>query len=73
MIHTAPNLAVLWLHGNADIEIPKSYGEDAVSFLRYQVEIADELVQFKCYDGLAHAINDEELNDLASWLEKLLH
>jgi len=72
MIHTASSLAVLWLHGEADIEVPISYGEDAVSFLRSQVGIPDDLVQFKSYDGLAHAINDEELNDLASWLETLV-
>jgi lysophospholipase-2 len=72
IIHAAPNLPILWCHGNADAEIPISYAEDAISFLYYALHVPYSKLRFRKYDGLKHAINDVELDDLASWLERIL-
>ncbi|KAK7064638.1 lysophospholipase i [Favolaschia claudopus] len=64
---TSPHVPILWCHGNADTEIPLSVGQDAVAFLRTHIR---EDVQFHTYAGLEHTINDEEVNDLLTWLVK---
>jgi predicted esterase len=72
MIHTAPGLPILWCHGKADDEIPISYAEDAISFLHSTLRVPNSKLQFRQYDDLTHAINDNELDDLGSWLERIL-
>lgn len=72
IIHTAPNLPILWCHGTADIEIPISYAEDALSFLQYSLGVPNAKLTMKAYNGMRHAINDEELNDLVNWLARIL-
>ena len=71
-MYTVPDLPILWCHGKADEEIPISYAEDATSFLHSTLHVPNSKLQFKQYDGLTHAINDSELDDLVSWLEGIL-
>lgn len=72
MIHTQPHLPIFWGHGAADAEIPLSFAQEAMSFLNYALRVPRSLLRFKIYDGLAHSINDDELDDLASWLVRIL-
>jgi predicted esterase len=72
MIHTQPHLPVFWGHGTADAEIPLSFAQEAMSFLNYALRVPRSLLRFNIYDGLAHSINDDELDDLASWLVRIL-
>jgi len=72
MLHAAPNLPILWCHGTADEEIPLSYADDAVTFLRNSVGIPPSKLQFLVYEGLGHTIHDNELNDVAWWLQTIL-
>jgi predicted esterase len=62
------DLPVLWCHGIADKKIPISYGEDAIAFLRDSVDVPQTKVQHLFYEGLEHTTWDDELSDVASWL-----
>lgn len=72
MVHTGLELPILLCHGANDGDIPVSYGEDTISFLRHTLYLPDECLTYKRYEGLAHTINDAELDDLASWLTQTL-
>jgi len=72
MIHTGLHLPILWCHGTNDKDVPDSYGEDAISFIQHTLCIPEQCLTYKRYEGLAHAINDAELDDLASWLIQTL-
>ena len=60
-----PSLPVLWTHGNADTEVPPSYGQEGVAFLTQCVHIPRGKVSLKLYEGLEHTVNDEVMDDLA--------
>jgi len=70
---TGLDLPVLWCHGANDNDIPDSYAEDAISFMRHTLQIPGQYLTYKRYEDLAHAINDVELDDLASWLLQTLN
>lgn len=72
MIHTGLYLPILWCHGATDHDVPCSYGEDAISFMRHELYIPEECLTYKRYEDLAHTINDAELDDLTSWLIQTL-
>jgi predicted esterase len=72
IIHTGLYLPILWCHGTNDMEIPVSMGEDAISFLHNILDIPEECLTYKRYEGLGHMINDAELDDLTSWLIQTL-
>jgi lysophospholipase II len=72
MIHTGLYLPILWCHGMNDNEIPHHYGEDAIFFMQHTLDIPEQHLTYKRYEGMAHAINDAELNDLALWLIQTL-
>lgn len=72
MIHTRLQLPVLWCHGTCDIEIPESYGLNAMSFLLRNLQIPEQYLTYRRYDGLAHTINDQELDDVVLWLQKVV-
>jgi lysophospholipase-2 len=66
------DLPILWCHGTTDDEIPISYGEDAIAFLRYSRGVPQTRLQFLVYEGLEHTTRDDELRDVASWLDDIL-
>lgn len=72
MVHAASALPVLWCHGTVDREIPLSYAEDALEFLHRSIGIPRSTLKLKTYNGLAHSINDEELEDIISWVDHIL-
>ncbi|RDB28982.1 Acyl-protein thioesterase 1 [Hypsizygus marmoreus] len=72
MIHATPTFPILWCHGIADREIPFTYGQEAIAFLRNTLRLPQSRLQLRAYDGLDHAINDAELNDVAYWLQCVL-
>lgn len=72
MMCAASHLPILWCHGTADEEVPISYANDAVAFLRDSVGIPSSNVQFCVYDDLGHTIHDNELEDITSWLQTIL-
>ncbi|EMD41527.1 hypothetical protein CERSUDRAFT_110078 [Gelatoporia subvermispora B] len=72
MIHLEPNLPVFWGHGVQDAEVPLSMGQECIAFLRNALHIPDEKVKFKPYESLGHAVNEQELEDLVSWLSSIL-
>lgn len=53
-------------HGDADNRVAYQHATEAVLYLK-GLGISPELHR---YDGLAHAINAEELRELANWLEQ---
>ncbi|KAK7029617.1 hypothetical protein VNI00_014315 [Paramarasmius palmivorus] len=71
LIHVGGTMPVLWCHGTSDTEIPWSMGAEAVEYLKSGARRLTN-VEFKTYDGLEHRICDEELADLAAWLERIL-
>ncbi|ESK86238.1 lysophospholipase i [Moniliophthora roreri MCA 2997] len=72
LIHVGDTkMPILWCHGTSDTEIPLSMGIDAVEYLKSDAVQLSE-VDMKTYDGLEHRICDEELADLAEWLEGIL-
>ncbi|KAI0358944.1 lysophospholipase I [Trametes cingulata] len=72
MLQIEPSLPVFWAHGTTDTEVPLSYAEECVSFLRESLHIPEDKVVFKKYEGLEHTVNEAELDDLAVWLSGLL-
>lgn len=68
MVHAAPRLPILWCHGQHDDVIPIDFAEDAISFLHQPLRIPESQLTYKTYAGLAHTINDQELDDLVEWL-----
>ncbi|KAI8983357.1 lysophospholipase I [Trametes punicea] len=72
MLQLEPNLPVFWAHGKEDMEVPLTYAEDGTSFLRNGLHIQEDKLVFKTYEGLGHAVNDAELDDLARWLSHVL-
>ena len=72
MLQLEPDLPVFWAHGKADTEIPISYGEDSISFLRDSLNIPANKIVFRTYEGLEHTVNNEELEDFAAWLSHVL-
>jgi lysophospholipase-2 len=72
MMRTTTTLPILWCHGIVDDVIPISYGEDALAFLRNSVGIPPLKLECHFYNGLGHAIEDNELNDTALWFQGVL-
>jgi hypothetical protein len=64
-------LPVLWCHGTNDNEIPTTYGEDAIAFMSGTLNIQDECIIYKSYEGLTHTTNDIELADVTAWLVRI--
>lgn len=71
-MHSVPRLPILWLHGAVDEEVPLRYAQDAVSFLQSSLSVPDENVHFKVFPSLTHTTNEEEVDHLGFWLQKIL-
>ena len=67
-----PTLPVFWSNGLDDKEVPPSYGEEAVAFLRDTLPLPADKIVYKTYNGLEHTVNDEVLDDLSGWLTSIL-
>lgn len=72
MIHTEPNLPIFWGHGTADEQIPLTFAQECLQFLRGTLNVSDEKLTFVRYEALAHATNEREFEDLAGWMSDRL-
>ena len=69
ILENASNLPVFWGLGYSDTEIPFRYALNSVEFLEEQVRIPHGSLTIKEYQELGHETSDEELLDLADWLD----
>ncbi|TFL03672.1 Phospholipase/carboxylesterase [Pterulicium gracile] len=65
-------MPILWCHGLSDDEIPYSYAQEAVAYLRSRLGISTRTLTFKEYEDLEHTIRTDELEDVVSWLSRVL-
>jgi predicted esterase len=68
MMHTVSTLSILWCHGVMDDVIPISFAKDALAFLQDSAGIPTSKLEFHAYDGLGHTIEDNEVDDVTTWL-----
>ncbi|KAH8922578.1 alpha/beta-hydrolase, partial [Atractiella rhizophila] len=64
----ARTLQVFWGHGKADPLIKYQWAEMSVSLMREKLKMKN--IDFRGYDGVVHTASQEELDDMAEWLEK---
>ncbi|KLO20046.1 alpha/beta-hydrolase [Schizopora paradoxa] len=69
ILENSSNLPIFWGLGYSDTEIPFRYALNSVEFLEEQVRIPHSSMTIKEYRDLGHETSDEELIDLADWLE----
>ncbi len=58
---------VFWGHGEEDMVLPLDWGKDGAARLRS----LGAQVTFRTYPKMAHSVNEDELRDLADWLQTL--
>ncbi|KAJ6544034.1 Phospholipase/Carboxylesterase-domain-containing protein [Mycena capillaripes] len=75
----ASSIPIFWGHGTADPLVKYEFGRVCADYLMAEIGIpaalhsgAPEGLDFHTYEGLAHDIRDDELDDLSSWLKKIL-
>jgi len=74
----AKSIPIFWGHGTRDPLVQFQFGRASADFLirGLGVKPAEENgvsgLQFRGYDGLAHSANEEELDDLKTWLKRVL-
>lgn len=74
----AKKMPIFWGHGQDDPLVRLAFAKQSVDFLRNDLGIPEAAkdsalgVQFNTYPGLVHSANDEEVDDLQAWLEKVI-
>ena len=74
----AKKLPIFWGHGTSDPLIRFTWAEQSLKFLKESLGFSDATkenlvgIEFHAYKGLVHSANDEEIEDLQEWLEKVL-
>ncbi|KAJ7778156.1 lysophospholipase I [Mycena metata] len=76
----APSTNIFWGHGTADPLVTYKLGRTCADYLLTEIGLPatpknaayPEGLDFHTYEGLPHYINDDELEDVASWLKKIL-
>lgn len=74
----AKKLPIFWGHGKSDPLVKFTWAQESVKFLKEKLGIPEATkedpkgIEFHAYDGLVHSANDEEIEDLQEWLEKVL-
>lgn len=69
---TSSNLRVLQAHGSADPVVQYQYGARTAEFLKKELAIPAENVEFKTYQGMPHSACPQEIEDIAVFLEKVI-
>ncbi len=69
---TSKNLKVFQAHGDADQVVKYEYGQRTVSFLKNDLGLAEQDVEFRTYPRMPHSACPEEIRDLAAFLEKAI-
>lgn len=71
-------IPIFWGHGKSDPLVRYPWAEQSVNFLKVQLRIAEATkenavgIEFHGYVGLVHSANDEEVEDLQTWLERVI-
>lgn len=74
----AKKLPIFWGHGKNDPLVRFEWAKNSVNFLKNDLGISEATkdqptgLQFFAYPGLVHSANDEEVEDLQAWLEKVM-
>ncbi|KAF7981751.1 hypothetical protein HWV62_32375 [Athelia sp. TMB] len=73
----AAQTPLFWGHGTSDPLVLYKFGTESVEFLTSQLGFKQSKdtatgLDFRSYAGMAHSSCQEELNDLAGWLKRVL-
>ena len=74
----AKKLPIFWGHGRSDPLVKFEWAERSIEFIKNGLGIPEATkenpigVEFHAYPGLVHSANDQELDDLQQWLEKVI-
>ena len=74
----ATKLPIFWGHGRQDPLVRFKWAEESDTFLRTSLRVREATsedpvgLEFHGYPGLVHSANDAELDDLQTWLKKVI-
>jgi predicted esterase len=74
----ANSTPVFWGHGTLDPLVKFKYAQDSIEFLTAQLGIPETLpgglkgLEFHPYEGVGHATNQKELDDLRTWIKRAI-
>ena len=74
----AKKLPIFWGHGRQDPTVLFKYAQASSEFLRNTLRIREATgddptgLEFHGYSGLVHSANDQELDDLQTWLKNVI-
>jgi len=75
----AKSIPIFWGHGSADPLVKYQLCKDSVDFLVNRLGISQPSssserkgLSFKIYEGVGHTTNQEELDDLRSWIKRAI-
>lgn len=74
----ARKLPIFWGHGRQDPLVRYIWAEQSVEFLKSQIGIREATqddptgLEFHGYNGLVHSASEKEVDDLQTWLCKVL-
>ena len=74
----AKNIPIFWGHGRSDPLVRFAWAERSLEALNNDFGLATAKdndtngIEFHGYQGLVHSANDQELEDLQTWLEKVI-
>ncbi|SJX60160.1 related to lysophospholipase [Sporisorium reilianum f. sp. reilianum] len=69
---TSTSLKVFQAHGDADQVVKYEYGQRTVSFLKNELGLNEQDVEWHTYPRMPHSACPEEIRDLAVFLEKVI-
>jgi len=70
ILENAPDLPIFWGLGYTDTDIPFRYALNSVEYLEEQVRMPLGSLTVRGYQDLGHETCDEELDDLALWIDE---
>ncbi|KAI9445558.1 lysophospholipase I [Lactarius indigo] len=70
---TESHVPIFCAQGKDDTEIPMYYSEEAIQFLRNILRFHDTCLTVRQYEGLTHTVNSAEINDVVTWIQRILH
>lgn len=74
----AKKIPIFWGHGQSDPLVKYQFAVRSKAFLESELGIGEAKgeskagLEFHSYPGLVHSANDEELDDMQKWLEKVI-
>ena len=74
----AKNLPIFWGHGRQDPLVRYIWAEQSVNYLKNVLGLSEATgddptgIEFHGYHGLVHSASDKEIDDLQTWLCKVV-